>query len=273
VKKEDYQFFEKNGYLPLGKILDKNETETFVKVFDRDREKTGYHWYEFGHHQSINCDALATSPEFDDLLRHPKVMEPISELMGGKTCFSEICIRHMEPYEGELHRGWHRDRAHLLDHPLRMDYIQLMVYLADVDETTHCFSISPESIDQDVLDTEAQLEHGGIQDLYGESGTAILFNVSVLHTATTRKTNQERKSVQVYYGHQHQPYLSEDSIITTRLWRDHPDSDVRDFYSVFNRKTREYIQRVEDDSNLPLEEVLELLVEIDYETGKRQRPD
>ncbi|SVC07170.1 uncharacterized protein METZ01_LOCUS260024, partial [marine metagenome] len=71
VKKEDYQFFEKNGYLPLGKILDKNETETFVKVFDRDREKTGYHWYEFGHHQSINCDALATSPEFDDLLRHP----------------------------------------------------------------------------------------------------------------------------------------------------------------------------------------------------------
>jgi hypothetical protein len=154
-----------------------------------------------------------------------------------------------------------------------MDYIQLMVYLADVDETTHCFSISPESIDQDVLDTEAQLEHGGIQDLYGESGTAILFNVSVLHTATARKTNQERKSVQVYYGHQHQPYLSEDSIIPTRLWKDHTDSDVRDFYSVFNRKTREYIQRAGDDSDLPLEEVLELLVEIDYETGKRQRPD
>ena len=78
---------------------------------------------------------------------------------------------------------------------------------------------------------------------------------------------------EVYYGHQHQPYLSEDSIITTRLWRDHPDSDVRDFYSVFNRKTREYIQRAGDDSDLPLEEVLELLVEIDYETGKRQRPD
>ena len=80
MKKEDYQFFEENGYLPLGKILDKKETETFVKVFNRDRTETGYHWYSFGHYQSINCDALATSPEFDDLLRHPKVMAPISEL-------------------------------------------------------------------------------------------------------------------------------------------------------------------------------------------------
>ena len=154
-----------------------------------------------------------------------------------------------------------------------LDYIQLMVYLSDVDETTHCFSISPESINQEILDTEAQLEHGGIQDLYGEAGTAILFNVSVLHTATTRKTTQERKTVQVYYGHQHQPYLSEDSIIPTQLWKDHPDSKVRDFYSVFNRKTREYIQRVGDDDNLPLEESLKVLVEIDYETGKRQRPN
>ena len=273
MTKEDYQFFQQNGYLPLGKILDDKETEIFVKVFDRDRTETGYHWYKFGNHQSINCDALATSPEFDSLLRHPKVMEPISELMGGETCFSEICIRHMEPYDGELHRGWHRDRSHLLEHPLRMDYIQLMVYLADVDETTHCFSISPESIDQDVLNTESQLEYGGMQDLYGEAGTAILFNVSVLHTATTRKTNQERKSVQVYYGHRDQPYLSEDSIIPTHLWRDHTDPEVRAFYSVFNRKTREYIQRTENDSNLPLEEVLKLLLEIDYETGKRRRPD
>lgn len=273
MKKEDYQFFEKNGYLSLGKILDTKETEKFVQVFDRDRTDTGYHWYMPGNYQSVNCDALATSPEFDDLLRHPKAMKPISALMGGKICFSEICIRHMKPYNGELHRGWHRDRSHLLEHPLRMDYIQMMVYLSDVDETTHCFSLSPESIDQDILDTESQLKHGGIQDLYGEAGTAILFNVSVLHTATTRKTNRERKSVQVYYGHQDRPYLSEDSIIPTHLWRDHSDPEVRDFYSVFNRKTHEYIQRTGDDSEFTLEEVLEFLLEIDYETGKRRNPE
>ena len=43
MRKEDYQFFEENGYLSLGKILDKKETETFVKVFNRDRTETGYH--------------------------------------------------------------------------------------------------------------------------------------------------------------------------------------------------------------------------------------
>lgn len=49
----------------------------------------------------------------------------------------------------------------------RMDYIQLMLYLTDVDETTHCFSLSPESIDQEILDREPQVERGGICELHG----------------------------------------------------------------------------------------------------------
>ena len=130
-----------------------------------------------------------------------------------------------------------------MEQPLRIAYIQAMLYLTDVDETTHCFSISPESIGQDVLETEAQLERDGIHDLHGEAGTAILFNVSALYTATVRVTQKERKSVQTYYGHRHREFLSNDSLIPTDFWRDHPDAEVRAFYGVLNDRTREYEEK------------------------------
>jgi hypothetical protein len=145
-----------------------------------------------------------------------------------------------------------------------------MLYLTDVDETTHCFSISPESIDQAVLDIEGQLKRGGIHDLHGEAGTAILFNVSVLHTATVRVTQKVRKTVQVYYGHRNRKHLSEDSLIPTALWREHPDPEVRAFYGVLNNKTREYLERTAAKEDLSFREKVEILCEIDRKNGKRR---
>jgi hypothetical protein len=268
---QDHHFFHQHGYISLGKILTDDEVKHYVEVYDRDRSETADFWYKFGHHQSVNCDALVSSPEFDGIIRHPKAMEAIHELMGGDVCFSEICVRHMGPYDGELNRGWHRDRPHWNEHPYRMDYIQLMLYLTNVDETTHCFSISPEPTDGEILDRDEHLERGGIHDLHGEAGTGILFNVSVLHTATTRPTQQERKTVQTYYGHRDHKYLSEDSLIPTALWRDHPDPEVRGFYSVLNGKTRRYLERTADTENLSLHEIGQMLYEIDRENGKRRQ--
>ena len=187
--------------------------------------------------------------------------------MGDKTCLSEICIRHMEPYKGDLHQKWHRDRPHLAHHPLRINFLQVMVYLTSVDENTHCFSLSPESVDEDIVETKEQLERRGEVDLYGEAGTAIIFNSSVLHSATTRNTTKERKSIQIYYGHRNEPYLSEDSLIPSSFWKKHTDPEVRSFYSVLNKKTIEYHKRV--NSSLSYEKKLVLLREIDCENGRR----
>ncbi len=266
----DKEFFYHNGYINLGKILDENELEYIGNVFDLDREKNEKHWYNI-HTQTINCDALFTSPEFDSIIRHPKILGRIGELMGDETCFSEICIRHMEPYKGGLQQKWHRDRPHLVNHPLRINFLQVMVYLTAVDENTHCFSLSPESVEEEILETKEQLERRGGVDLYGEAGTAIIFNTSVLHTATTRNTTKERKSIQIYYGHRNEHYLSEDSLIPTCYWKKHTDPEARSFYSVLNKKTAEYYKRV--NSNLSFEKKLELLREIDCETGRRVKED
>ena len=62
-------------------------------------------------------------------------------------------------------------------------------------------SISPESVGQLILAKDAQLEAGGIHNLYGQAGTAILFNFSVAHTATVCATRNERQAARIYYGH------------------------------------------------------------------------
>ncbi|MBM3265810.1 MAG: phytanoyl-CoA dioxygenase family protein [candidate division Zixibacteria bacterium] len=236
IDERAYRFFHENGYVSLGKILTDEETARYRAQYDRDRTDFAYMWRLYGH-QTINCDALISWPEVDELIRHPVALSAIETLMNGSVCFSEVCVRHMAVYEGETHRSWHRDRSHAAEHPLRMPYIQLMLYLSDVDETTHCFSVSPESADDPVLETDAQLARGGVVDLHGEAGTAILFNIAVLHTATVRPTRQERKTVQVYYGPQDARYLSNDSCIPTRLWRDHADPATRMFYGKLNPKS------------------------------------
>ena len=67
---------------------------------------------------------------------------------------------------------------------------------------------------------------GGVHDLHGPAGTCALFNVAALHTATTRPTNAERKTVQIYYGHRGRAPLANDSSIPATLWRDHADPET-----------------------------------------------
>ena len=243
LTQSDLDFFRQNGYIVRSDLLSADETRAFGELFDDDRATHGYRWHAYGHHQTANYDALVTSPGFDDLVRHPLIMRAIDELMGGPTCFGEIGARFMGSYDGELHHNWHRDKAHWPRHALRMDYLQSMVYLTDVDATTHCFSLSPESIDEPVVeDREAQLERGGVVDIHGPAGTVCLFNVSVLHTATTRSTQTDRKTVQTYYGHRQRPYLANDSIIPPRFSQYDPDPETRAFYGNLNEVTSLYMR-------------------------------
>jgi len=245
-------FFQQNGFINLGKILEGDEVESFNDLFAADRKQYPYFWHPYGHHQHANYDALLTTPKFDELIRHPRIFPMVEELMGGPLCFGEIGLRSMREYEGHLHQGWHRDKPHWHEHPLRMDYIQLITYFSDVDEGTHCFSLSPEALEQPVLENNSdQLARGGVYDLHGPAGTCALFNVSVLHTATTRPTSHERRTAQIYYGHRARAPLANDSGIPAAFWRDHEDAETRGFYGVLNERTRVYMRAFGAECNAP----------------------
>lgn len=229
--------FARTGYLNLGCALTTDEVSHYLAMFDADRQRYPYFWHPYGYHQQANYDALVTTPAFDGLVRHPAIMHVVDVLMGGPACFGEIGLRRMPAYDGQVHQQWHRDRRHLPAHGLRIDYLKLMIYLTDVDASTHCFSLSPEPVDQPVIGDNAQQLRRGVFDLHGPAGTCLLCNAAVLHTATTRPTKRERKTVQIYYGHRDRPPLANDSAVPASLWRDHADAEVRGFYGVLNSRT------------------------------------
>ena len=186
----------------------------------------------------------------------------------------------MGQWAGRSTQDFHRDCAHDLNHPLRLRSLQAMIYLSNVTEETHCFSLSPESIyhelEDAVKDASTQLErsppvgtvacaHPGAtaivfecvcsegcfvfcslrSDFHGPAGTVLLFNSSALHAAHCRGNGRPRKSVQIYYrsyGHPSGP-IAHATVVPTSLWRDHADADVRAFYGAsINERTRVFAE-------------------------------
>ena len=234
MTEDQYSFFSNNGYLILGKILTDHEVGRLVSMFDTNRTEYQDRWRYLGHdtHQTANCDVLSCWTGLDKIIRHPAILPVAESLMNGPLSILEVSARHMDVHPGavKIPQQWHRDTPHLDTHPLRVDYLQAMVYLTDVNKDTHCFTISPEAADKPVLKTDEQLAQGGMQYVYGPPGTAILFNASVLHTATLRSSQNERKTIQTYYCHRDRMLGKLELNIPVELWRDHPDAGARNLY-------------------------------------------
>ena len=207
--------FAQQGWVSLGSILTPAEVQHWQRVYDRDRSEDAAGRWVGGGVQSLNYDVLLSSPEFHQLVRHPTILAALQDLMapGEQPALGEISLRHMQPSSAAdpsagVHQEWHRDHPHAERRRHRTGYFTLMLYLSDVDEHTPCFSISPEASDDKLLPAPQQLAARGFQDLQGPAGTAILFNLSVLHRAsgharTVARSTKERKSLQLYYTHRH----------------------------------------------------------------------
>ena len=130
----DYEFFRHNGYVRLGQLFSDQDASHLRQGFDEDRATWGRAMWRplTGAYQTVNCDPLITWPAVEEIIRHPQILDAVEALLGAPICLSEACLRHMEPYEGEGWRRWHRDRPHWQQHPLRTQYIHALVYLADV---------------------------------------------------------------------------------------------------------------------------------------------
>jgi hypothetical protein len=230
-------FYRANSYVPLLDLLTTEQVAALNLAIDRDRERNRFMWFCEGS-PDYNCNMLLTEPVFEIAIRHPVVLPLVERLMGGPFCFEELSVRHTGPRKEGVPTQWHRDRPHWPEHPLHLDYPQVIYYLTDVDETTHCFTISPEPADGAILETAAQVERGGAVYFHGRAGSAILFNAATLHGVTLRKSERHRRIVQVYYGHPHRPSLSEVTLMPPRLWRDDPDPEIRRFYGKLNRYSR-----------------------------------
>lgn len=230
------RFYTEHSYVVLPNLLSPDLVAELNAAMDRDMKANPYMWYTGGA-SGYNCNLLLNEPVFEEAVRPPRLLRLLDRLMGGPYCFEELAVRHRTGETEAVSTDWHRDRNYWDEHPLHLDYPQIIYYLTDVDASTHCFSISPEPADGEILEPAAHLERGGIYDFHGSAGSGILFNAATLHGVTLRETDKVRRTIQVYYGHPERQPLSDVTLMPPRLWRDHPDEEIRRFYGKFNRYT------------------------------------
>jgi ectoine hydroxylase-related dioxygenase (phytanoyl-CoA dioxygenase family) len=141
------------------------------------------------------------------------------------------------PPRGEQwhHKNWHRDGGrHVLTDPLLLWKAQAIFFLGDVDDSTHCFSIAPESVeekralaaepDEDYGETVARTwepaqplgESRGV-DLHGKAGSAVIVNSASVHAGCVRQTPSERRTLHIYYSRATQPCVSVHTRVPRRL--------------------------------------------------------
>src|SRR5262249_49635938 len=135
--------FREHSAVILPDLLAPDEVAALNAAIDRDRRDHPFMWFTTTS-RDYNCNLWLTEPIFESVVRHPRVLAVVELLMGGPFCFEELAVRHRDGARDPVPTDWHRDRPHWLEHPLHLDYPQVIYYLNDVGENTHCFSISPE---------------------------------------------------------------------------------------------------------------------------------
>ena len=230
------EHFSSDGYLVIPSALDRTEVAALNEAIDRDREQNPRLWQDRrgGRFQSVSI--LLDEPVFDASITHPSTRPIIRELMGDDLCFEEHSVMIREPIpDSPPDPHWHRDIAHGSDPPLFLRNLSLVYYLTDVDESTHCFSIVPESVEAKKASPDHR-DGTSAKDLHGPAGTAILFNAANVHDARQRTTTSERRTIHIYFGHLDMPPLSNHTSFPERLLTS-PDPDVRALFDRPNEIT------------------------------------
>jgi ectoine hydroxylase-related dioxygenase (phytanoyl-CoA dioxygenase family) len=208
--------FADRGYLIIPGALSVDEVSGLNKAINRDREISKL-WQNRGNGRHQNPNLLITTDAFDKTITHRSVLPVITELIGPDVCFEEFSVMIREPVVVPApDPNWHRDTKHRSDHSLALRNLSVIYYLTDVDETTHCFSVVPESVDEKRSEPDGRDGTNAI-DLHAAAGTAILFNAGSIHDARQRITSNERRTIHIYYGHRDQTALSNHTIFPKRL--------------------------------------------------------
>jgi hypothetical protein len=153
---EQLAFFVENGYAVID-ALSADELETLRAAADAELNPL-----PLSHTRSRGVsapDVLRRTSAFDLVLDHPRVAPLCRRLIGPRMRCVGLSVGERAPHpapglqmaDGELHtQVWHREddgNVHgAAENEFAVPSLQVMYYLDDVDETTHVFSIVPESL-------------------------------------------------------------------------------------------------------------------------------
>ena len=253
---EQLRHFSENGFVVVEGALSPEEVAMVNDGIDADMEANPKEW-EPGPRPgfvSIGCgtpELMHRTDKLDCLAHHPSVVPLVKGILGEGAQFCNLNFLRREPCLADapedidggdplaLSRNWHREYGGIVEGADQNEFftpgIQVIYYLDDVDEESHCTSIIPES-----AETKRQLpktredqhswgknvlrisngETGYVDpekptwldafgrefprridrvDIHAPAGSAIVFNHASYHCGTVRKTERFRRTTHVFY--------------------------------------------------------------------------
>ena len=268
--------FKESGYVVVHGALSPEEVVRVNDGIDADTRTHPDEWVMEPRpgHDAVGRDApvlLERTDALDEVIHHPSVIPLVKAILGEGCLCSGLSYLRREPclvdppedVDGDdplaLSRIWHREDSGNVEGADWNDYfapaIQIIHYLDDVDETTHCTSVIPESAAKKrslPRTTEGRLriddhetsyvdpdkprwmdsfgrEHprriGGV-DVHAGAGSAVVFNNASFHCGTIRKTDRIRRTVHVRYR-QPEPVSSNHAMSTYSRQEGHTVADFQ----------------------------------------------
>lgn len=210
--------FADDGFVLLPQLVDLPAVVQLNRTVNADVKAHPFMWHKF-EGSIVNHNALLSIPGIHEVVLHPLVRAMVDEIFEGHARFEEAVVQVYHPGGEPTPTDWHRDVPHNLDNPYRAEYVQLLVYLSDVTVDAHKFAIYPESRQEPVAPDPQVIASRTAFDFVAGPGSAILFNASSLHGVQKVSAGRGRRSLHIYYGHEHRPCSSESTIVPQRLMR------------------------------------------------------
>ena len=208
--------FDRLGYVFIPQGFDETEVgvlrDAAAEVYSSDREEV---WRESTGVARTAFAAHTYNEAFRRLGTHPRLIEPVEQLLGGKLYMHQFKVNAKAAFEGEVWQ-WHQDygtwqRDDAMPEPLAMN---IAVFLDEVTPVNGPLFLIPGSHKTGVLEAGHDLEttsyplwtldratvrrladEGGIVAPCGQAGGILMFHCNIVHASPPNISPYDRRIV------------------------------------------------------------------------------
>jgi ectoine hydroxylase-related dioxygenase (phytanoyl-CoA dioxygenase family) len=252
--------FDVRGYLRVEQALTGEQVARFNEAVDHHLEAFPNDWIELSDSFREGTNVLPHTADFDEAIENPKTLDILRAIIGDEITFEEFAIMLRSPTTNlnEV-KGWHRDIVREYDRRMEIDAVSVLIYLTDVTETDHCFSIVPETHNRLVDVSPLDVAPDAGVEVMGTAGTAVIFHARAIHGGRLKPNSTQRRTLQAYYSRWRDQRTAEWSDIPPRLYQKKDPRLPPQFYAKWNvTNILEGVGKrpADIDSKLPLADVI-----------------
>ncbi|MCE7982830.1 MAG: hypothetical protein DYG89_16735 [Caldilinea sp. CFX5] len=191
ITQEEYDFFQREGYLHVRGVLRGDHLRLIQDEFDRvwEVEKP-----------KVNQHRLLKYQAFIDLIEHPPILERQRAIFGNQVQLLQFDLLRQGPGSTFPLRAWHRDFVFPGDRPLSINTIIMLNEMTDARGPTRVVPRTHLGEQYPPADKVNQPLPGEVA-VHAAPGDAVFINSAIWHTGGRNTTDGLRRGIYLYYGY------------------------------------------------------------------------